>query len=193
MFHARVCGEGCKSLANNGIFILSELAGEGGRLIAEIQREFDPKLAATRWRPHITIVGSSGTGPILAGTTIQQLRDAIEPVAATTPAMNLRFGAPMRFMQTNIVVLPLDPHGPLRILHDRLAQSGLTFERPRFTFSPHATLSLYPTLSREAIREILTRKIDVPAELDSIAVYRTSGGTISTLLLEFPLTGPAAK
>ena len=30
-------------------------------------------------------------------------------------------------MQTDIIVLPIDPHGPLRILHDRIITSGLPF------------------------------------------------------------------
>ena len=58
--------------------------------------------------------------------------------------MSLRFQAPVRFMQTNVVVLPLDPHGPIRELHDRIKASGLLHERPRFTFTPHVTLSFFP-------------------------------------------------
>ena len=43
------------------IFILIEVRGVAGDRIAEIQRRFDPKLAA-RSRPHLTLTGSSGVG-----------------------------------------------------------------------------------------------------------------------------------
>jgi 2'-5' RNA ligase len=169
---------------------LAELHGEASVQIREIQREFDPKLAANPTRPHVTVSGSSGVGPMAAGTSMAELRRALEPVAALTPAMELEFGKPTRFMQTNIVVLPLDPYGPLRLLHDRIATSGLHFERPRFTFSPHVTLSLYPTLPDDAVKRLLARRVELPALLLSISVYRTHDPSRSKKLLELPLAGP---
>ena len=87
-------------------------------------------------------------------------------------------------MQTNIVVLPLDPNGPLRELHDKIARSGLSFARARFTFSPHATLSLYPTLSSEAFKRVLAMRVDAPAELSSLSVYHTMDPQPAKKLLE---------
>src|SRR6185503_16660105 len=123
-----------------GIVILSELHGDLRDQILEIQRRFDPKLAAGL-PPHLTLTGSSGMGPIPPKTSVAELRKALEPVARETPPMTLPFLAPMRFMQTNVVVLPLDPNGPIRALHERILKSGLPHERPRFTFTPHVTLS----------------------------------------------------
>jgi hypothetical protein len=106
-----------------------------------------------------------------------------------TAPMKLRFGPPMRFMQTEIVVLPLDPHGPLRVFHDRLASSGLPFARARFTFSPHCTLSLYPTLTPETARELLALRVLAPATVDCIQVFQTLDPQPSRKLLELQLTG----
>jgi len=171
-----------------GIYILIELPGPAGDRIAEVQRRYDPKLAAAS-RPHVTLVGSSGLGSIKAGTTLERLRDALEPIAATTPAMRLPFEPAHRFLQTDIVVLPLDPHGPLRELHERIGRTGLTFARSRFAFSPHATLSYYPTLTPQAARELLAVRVDDPAEISRLQVYLTRDPLPSRKLLELELTG----
>jgi hypothetical protein len=41
--------------ASIGIFILVELPGEAGRLVREIQEQYDPKLARLT-PPHLTLV-----------------------------------------------------------------------------------------------------------------------------------------
>jgi hypothetical protein len=170
----------------NGIFIIAELGGEAGRQIHEINERYDPKLARYK-APHVTITGSSGAGPIAASVTVSDLWDKLAPITTTTAPIELRFGPPMRFMQSEIVVLPLDPHGPLRLLHDRIATCGLPFQRARFTFSPHTTLSLYPTLTRDSERELLAMRIREPVRIDSITVYQTLDPQPSKKLLELPL------
>lgn len=168
------------------IFVLAEIGGAVGERIHDIQRRFDPKLARSA-PPHVTIAGSSGVGPVHAGTPVAKIRAALEPVAAATAPMELRFSAPHRFMQTDIIVLPLDPHGPLRELHDRIARSGLRFSAARFTFTPHATLSFYPELSSEAARTLLAERIDEPVTIDRLQVYRTIEPQPSVKLLELEL------
>ena len=176
-------------MAVNGIFVLSELEGAASPIIHAIQKEFDPKLAAIPVRPHVTIAGSSGTGPVIAGTTVAELRAALAPIAAETAPLTLSFGRPLRYMQTNIVVLPLDPHGSLRALHERIAVSGLKFEPVRFAFTPHCTLSLYPTHSEDVYRRLLSLCVDEPAVLRRLSVYRTYDPSRATKLLELELNG----
>ena len=170
----------------NGIFLIIELRGDVAEQVREIQRRFDPKLASST-PPHITLVGSSGAGPIAGGTTVEELRRALEPIADDTPPMTLHFGAPTRFMQTEIVVLPLDPHGPLRTLHERIKSSGLSFQRPRFAFTPHATLSFYPTLSRQAQRELLGLRVREPMVVDHIKASLTNDPLPPRAMLELEL------
>src|SRR5215217_2108853 len=172
----------------HGIFVLSELGGALGDRIREIQQRFDPKLARLS-PPHVTLAGSSGVGPIVPSTSADQIREALAPIAASTPPLTLPVQPPHRFMSTNIVVLPLDPHGPLRRLHDRIARSGLTFARAKFTFTPHATLSFYPSLPREAFRELLAMHFDEPVRLDRMTVYYTRDPQPAVKLLELPFTG----
>lgn len=170
----------------NGIFIIAELGGEAGRQIREINERYDPRLARYK-PPHVTLTGSSGVGPIAASVGKMEIWERLLPITDTTEPLMLAFSPPMRFMQTEIIVLPLDPNGPLRILHDRIATSGLAFQRARFTFSPHTTLSLYPTLTRETERELLAVRVIEPVVIDRIKVYQTFDPQPSKKLLDLPL------
>lgn len=172
----------------NGIFIIADVVGEAGRIIRGINEKYDPRLARYK-APHVTITGSSGVGPIVSTVTAEHLQEKLAPIAARTSPLELDFGAPIRFMQSEIIVLPLDPHGPLRELHDRIASSGLPFQQARFTFSPHCTLSLYPTLTRESERELLAIRVPEPVVIDRLKVLQTLDPQPSRLLLELRLTG----
>ena len=175
-----------------GIFVVAELEGLVAERIREIQREGDPKLAASQ-PPHVTLIGSSGAGPISGSTTEAELRRALEPVALRTPPIELRFDPPHRFMQTEIVVLPLDPHGPLRALHEDIATSGLDFgARARFTFSPHVTLNLYRTLTPERLRALMAVRIPEPFMLRRFQVYQTMTPQPARMILDLALAGTPA-
>jgi 2'-5' RNA ligase len=171
-----------------GIIVMSELHGAVADRLREIQRRFDPRMLA-ELPPHITITGSSGMGPIAPATTDEELRVALAGAAAATPPFAVRFGAPMRFMQSTVVVMPIDPNGPIRALHERIKLSGLSYEAPRFTFTPHCTLSFYPELDRERLRELLRVRFDEPIVVDSVQAWRAVDLTRTTKVLDLPLTG----
>jgi 2'-5' RNA ligase len=172
----------------SGIFVIAELDGAIGERIHAIQERFDPKLAAES-PPHVTLIGSSGAGPIPVETSIELLRSAIEPVAAATPPLTLRFGLPMRFLQREIVVLPLDPHGPLRALYQRLKESGIPYAPARWPFTPHCTLSFYPTLTQETLKPLLALRESGIWTLRTLRVYHTREPQPPTLLFDAPLLG----
>jgi 2'-5' RNA ligase len=174
----------------SGIFVIAEIKGPAAKRIRTVQKRVDPRLAR-EWPPHVTLAGSSGMGPIDAETPIDELRSRLEVIARETPPLLLVFGHPVRFMQTTIVVLPLNPHGPLRQLHERIKSSGLRFERARFYFTPHVTLSFYPEQSPEKLRELLTVRVPEPADIEAIQVYHTRQDKASKKLFELPLKGDA--
>ena len=95
----------------------------------------------------------------------------------------------MRFMQTEIIVLPLRPYGPLRELHERIVQSGLTYAPPRFAFTPHITLSFYRQLSADERRALLALRIDEPAEVTQIECSLSNDPQPARHLLALPLLG----
>jgi len=172
----------------SGIFVIAELDGAIGEHVHAIQERFDPKLAAES-PPHVTLIGSSGAGPIPIETPVTLLRTAIEPVAAATPPLTLKFGPPMRFLQREIVVLPLDPHGPLRALHQRLKDSGIPYAPARWPFTPHCTLSFYPTLTQDTLRPLLALRERELWTLRTLRVYLTREPQPPTLLFDAPLLG----
>jgi 2'-5' RNA ligase len=121
------------------------------------------------------------------------MRKALEPIIRDTRPITLSFNPAQRFMQTNIIVLPVDAYGPLRVLHDRIATSGLPFMQARYTFSPHVTLSLYQSLDAGATRELLKTRITEPFVISAIQLYHTRDPQPSRKLLELTLTGGSEK
>lgn len=178
-----------KRNAKSGIFVIAPIEGEIGARIAAVQGAHDPRILRLG-PPHVTIVGSSGMGPIDAKTSVAELEHKIGSIAATTPPIKLRFSRPTRFMQTEIVVLPLDPHGPLRALHERIKTSGLRAAPPRFFFTPHVTLSLYRELPKEALSRLLAERFDEPVLVSRIEVHLTKDTGESKRLLTLWLAGP---
>lgn len=176
----------------NGIFILAELPGPISDQIRAVNERYDPKLARSK-PPHITLTGSSGVGPIPPSVTVEELRAALEPIARSTMPLALSFDPPQRFMQTDIIVLPIAAHGPIRVLHDKLLTSGLHFTRSRYTFSPHATLSLYPSRDAKSRRELLDVRISEPFVIGAIQLYHTRDPQPSRKLLELRLIGGSEK
>ena len=172
----------------NGIFIIAEIDGEMGERIRALQLRFDPKMAREA-PPHVTIFGSSGAGAIEPTTTVARLRAAIEPVAQTMAPLRLQFGSPLRVLQREIVVLPLDPHGPIRELHEKLKTSGLPFAAARYPFTPHCTLSFYPTITRESLRLMLSVRETAEWTLDTLRVYHTRNPQPPKLLFDAKLEG----
>lgn len=169
-----------------GIFILGEIRGELGERLAAITAKYDLKLARSK-PPHLTLTGSSGLGPLPADLPVTEIAARLEPVVTATGPIELRFGVPARFMQSTIVSLPLDAHGPLRVLHDRVGRSGLPFGRARYTFTPHVTLSLYATLTRDALEELMQLRVTDPYLLDALQIYLTRDPQPARKLLELPL------
>jgi 2'-5' RNA ligase len=176
------------SASPSGIFVLAPLSGPLAERVREINERYDPKLARGK-PPHVTLAGSSGVGPIPPNVEVEEVLRCLEPVAASAVPLSLPLKPAICFMQTDIIVLPLSPHGPLRELHDRIATCGLPFMRPRFTFSPHVTLSLYQTLTPEAKRELLATRIDEPCVIDRFEVYHTRDPLPARKLFELPFGG----
>jgi 2'-5' RNA ligase len=171
----------------SGIVLLAELAGPTAARIHELQQQFDPRMAK-ELPPHVTLTGSSGMGPLPPSTTVDELKDALEPIAKETAPITVSFQPPMRFMQSKVVVLPIDPHGPIRTLHERIKSSGLIAETARFSFTPHCTLSFYPELTREKLRDLLSIRITEPVTIDRIAAFKAVTLTRTEKILELPLS-----
>lgn len=175
-----------------GIVVIAALSGSTAERIHEVQQRYDPRMA-NELPPHLTLIGSSGMGPISVRTSPEKLREALLPATQATSPMTLCFERPMQFMQSDVVVLPLDPNGPVRALYEAMAEriraARIVAERARFTFTPHCTLSFYPELAPQAVRELLVMRFDEPVVVDAIQVYRATGPVGTQELFELPLAG----
>lgn len=172
----------------SGIFVIAPIGGAVGARIAELQQTHDPRLSRLG-PPHVTLAGSSGMGPISADVTADELRERLEPIASSTPPITLHFGRPTRFMQSDIVVLPLDPHGLLRTLHERIKTSGLRASAPRFFYTPHVTLNLYTEQPPPVVKQLLALRFDEPIVIDAIEAHLTKETGESRKLLRVELAG----
>jgi 2'-5' RNA ligase len=174
--------------AKSGIFIIAPISGPVGDRIAALQEEHDPRILKLG-QPHVTVAGSSGMGPIAPTTTSAELEEQLGAIAAVTAPIALQFGRPTKFMQTEIVVLPLDPHGALRTLHELIKTSGLRSAPPRFFFTPHVTLSLYRELPPAALKSLLRQHFEEPVLVDRIEAHLTKDTGESRRLGSWKLTG----
>jgi 2'-5' RNA ligase len=172
----------------NGIFITVELEGELAARIKAIQEANDPKLAR-EFPPHVTLIGSSGAGPIDPDVPLETLRSAIQGVTNQTPPLTVRFEPALRFIGREIVVLPIDPNGPIRALHEALKSSGISYAVARWPFTPHCTLNYYATLTPERLKSLVAVREPNPWSLHTLRVYHTREGQSARLLFDARLKG----
>jgi len=177
-------------MAVDGIFITTELEDELAQRIHDYQLEFDPKMA-NFLPPHITLIGSSGAGPIPPDTPLAELKARILPVTASLKPMTVKFGPPERFVMREIVSLSLDPHGPIRELHERLKTCGLPMPAAKYPFTPHCTLSLWPTLTQANVKKMLRIRESDPFVVSTLCVYHTRDLLKPKLLFRAALGEPA--
>lgn len=173
----------------DGIFIVADLFGAEADRIAALIREIDPRYA-NLFRPHVTLAGSSGVGALPLGTPVVELREALERVGAAVAPLDFVFGAPERFPATNIIVLPLPVHGPMRWLHDRIATCGLPFGAPKFAFTPHCTVHLFRTMQDETWQRARRFRVRAPIRVDRLQAYATREPQPPALVCEVALRGP---
>lgn len=173
----------------DGIFIVADLFGAEADRIAALQRELDPKFAAI-FRPHVTLAGSSGVGPLPAGTPASEIEQALQRVGARISPLDFPFGAPERFPATNIIVLPLPVHGPVRWLHDAIATCGLPFAAPKFAFTPHCTVHFFRTMTDATWQRARRFRVRAPIRVERLQAYLARDPQPPRLLCDVPLLGP---
>jgi hypothetical protein len=138
---------------------MAELTGPVAHRLRAIQERYDPRMAA-ELPPHITLVGSSGMGPIPSTTSLDDLTAALERSRHRRLRSSCVSGqrcASCKAMSSCCRSIPTD-----RSAHSTSGSSRADSHsrRPDFTFTPHCTLSFYPEISRERERELLRVRID---------------------------------
>ncbi len=119
----------------------------------------------------ITLFGSSGVGPIPAGTPIQAIQEQIDLLFAPIAPWNVSFSEIRVFPNTAIAYLsPLDRSCFDRI-HAILRGSSIPCTESAFPFNPHCTLRS-GSATPEELSRILEHSFPVePFMIDTISVY----------------------
>lgn len=120
----------------------------------------------------ITLAGSSGVGPIPAGTELSFVERQLDRVLSESRAFATRFTAVRSFPNTAIFYLEPIDRLPFEQLHRSLRNSGIPFSDIQWPYNPHCTLRGGTPLTADAASEVLS--LSYPKEefcINSVSVY----------------------
>lgn len=119
----------------------------------------------------VTLLGSSGAGPIPAGTPIQTIQKQIDLLFAHVTPWNVSFAGIRVFPNTAIAYLaPVDRDGFDRI-HAILRDSSIPHTESTFPFTPHCSLRSGPATPGE-LSKVLQHSFPMePFNIDTISIY----------------------
>jgi 2'-5' RNA ligase len=132
----------------------------------------------------ITLNGSSGVGPIPAGTDLDLVGRHLDRVLADVSPFQVRFAAIRAFPNTAIFYLEPDDRSPFDGLHRKLADSGIPFTDIPWPYNPHCTLRVGSPLSAGAEAELRAQAF--PNEeflINTVSIYQLDAATKSCMLL----------
>jgi 2'-5' RNA ligase len=132
----------------------------------------------------ITLAGSSGVGPISAGTDLSLIKRHLDRTLSAISAFRARFSAIRAFPSTSIFFLEPFDRSPFDHLHQELRISGIPFSAIRWPYNPHCTLRGGEPLSADAAFELISRPF--PQEefwINTVSVYQLNTTSLDCKLL----------
>lgn len=141
-------------------YVVVELPEELWQPILELRRKYEP------WRAklpvEITLLGSSGTGPIQEGTDRELVIREVERVLAGSAPPIVQFDSINVFPSTGLYHFAIKDSTGLIELHEKLRGVSLPLSQSLFPFTPHCTLcdlSEFDGNREAAIEEILSLSV----------------------------------
>ncbi len=132
----------------------------------------------------ITLAGSSGVGPIPAGTDLALIKHHLDRTLPDISPFRARFSAIRSFPNTSIYFLEPFDRSPFDHLHQELRLSGIPFSEIRWPYNPHCTLRGGEPLSTDVALELASRPF--PREefwINTVSVYQLDGTSLDCKLL----------
>jgi 2'-5' RNA ligase len=132
----------------------------------------------------ITLAGSSGVGPIPAGTDLSLIQRDMDRTLSAIPPFRARFSAIRIFPNTSVFYLEPFDRSPFDHLHQALRLSGIPFSEIRWPYNPHCTLRAGEPLSAEEAFELSSRSF--PQEefwINTVSVYQLDAAALDCKLL----------
>ena len=142
------------------------------------------KTLTARLPVEITLAGSSGVGPIPAGTDLALVQRHLDRLLPGMAPFRARFSAIRSFPNTAIFYLEPFDRAPFDRLHQALRDSGIPFSGTPWPYNPHCTLRGGTALSAEAAAGLAARPF--PQEefwINTISVYQLNATGLECKLL----------
>jgi len=120
----------------------------------------------------ITLAGSSGVGPIPAGTDLSLVKSHLDRILPGICPFITQFSAIRRFPNVPIFYLEPFDRSPFDRVHQKLRASGIPFLPIQWPYTPHCTLRGGKPLSAEEASELASRTF--PQEefwINTVSVY----------------------
>lgn len=124
----------------------------------------------------ITLLGSSGIGPIQAGVPVKVIEEQIERLCSTVSPWKVSFSEIRVFPNTSIAYLAPSDRSGFDFLHNLCRESKLPAYPSRFPYNPHCTLRAGEALTPDQLADILRHPFPNSVfEIDTISVYDYDG------------------
>lgn len=127
---------------------------------------------ASRLPVEITLAGSSGVGPIPAGSGRNETEAVLKSALAGLKPFRMRFQGVGRFPNTNTFYLAPQERRPFDRIHETLKTSGITFGPIPWPYNPHCTLRGGPMNDRASAEDIF--RLSFPKQdfvIDTLSIY----------------------
>ena len=106
--------------------------------VLALRRELDPE--RVRFPVEITLVGSSGVGPIRSEHGQEEVIDAVSGAFDGVQSFSFRFSGVTCFPNTQVYYLEPGDRAVFDRLHQRLMDCGLRYQECPFPYTPHCTI-----------------------------------------------------
>ncbi len=162
-------------------FIVLEIPPPVRGIIQSIRDSLSTRVA--RLPIEITVAGSSGVGPIPAGTGRNETERCLKLVLDGLKPFQVRFQEIRRFPNTDIFYLA--PHGRQSFdrIHETLKASGISFGPSLWPYNPHCTLRVGPMTNHASEEDIF--RVSFPKEdfvIDTLSIYEFDPQSVTSHL-----------
>jgi 2'-5' RNA ligase len=158
-------------------YVVLEIPSPVGGAIQSIRDSL--ATSASRLPVEITVAGSSGTGPIPAGTDKSETENHLKSALISLKPFRMRFQEVRRFPNTNIFYLAPLERQPFDRVHETLKASGIAFGPSSWPYNPHCTLRGGPMNGHapEDVFNLSFPKEDL--EIDTLSIYEFDSKTVT--------------
>lgn len=163
-------------------YIVAEIPEPVRSAVQTLRDEF---ASATAKLPvEITLVGSSGVGPIPVGTDLSLIATEMARIFAIVPPFEVSFAGFRVFPGTSLVYLCPTDRTPFDNIHETLRYSNIPFSQSAFPYNPHCTMRSGAALPVNEVNLMCQRDFPTsPFLIEVVSLYDLNRDTLECRLL----------